>query len=153
PLIHLISSKNRAQEFSTSLTSEVHLSSPHDGIWDADGTIQIDQLQVQRGIKEFHTNEPISIRFEKGNLEAKKFLLRGDNTYLEVSSQKIPKYPITLDLNGKIDIGLLSFLTPFLDDVKGVLALTSKVSMGSSDWDIEGSGFVTQGFIHSAALP
>jgi translocation and assembly module TamB len=153
PLLHLISSKSRAQEFSTNLTGDIDVSSEKNGIWGANGEINIKTLQVQRGIKQFEINEPINIQLTQGHAEIKKFLLRGDNTSLEVSGAKSSKYPISLALNGKIDLGMLSFLTPFLDDMRGILALTSQISFRPQGWDIVGSGFISQTYIRTDVLP
>lgn len=153
PLIHLISSKSRAQEFSTSLSADIDLSSSSNGIWNSTGSFNIRDVRIQRGIKEMRTDSPINIKFDKGNLEVKKFTLRGDNTSLEVNSIKTPGYPFSLALNGKIDLGLVSFLTPFFDDLRGSLAITTQASFGQNKWKLLGSSFITDASIRVAALP
>jgi hypothetical protein len=153
PLIHLISSKSRAQEFPTSLSADIDLSSEKNGIWNSTGSFNIRDIRIQRGIKEMRSDGPIHLKFENGNLDVKKFLLRGDNTSLEASSIKTPGYPFSLALNGKIDLGLISFLTPFFDDLRGSLAITTQASFGQNKWKLLGSAFITDASIRVAALP
>src|SRR5690606_31916042 len=89
PLIHLISSKSRAEEFSTSLSADIDLTS-NKGIWNSNGSIKISELHVQRGIKELKSATPIDIRLKEGKLDVKRFELRGDNTSLEAHSINSP---------------------------------------------------------------
>lgn len=153
PLIHLISSKSRAQEFSTSLTADVNLTSNKNGIWGSTGVINVKDLRIQRGIKEMKSSDPFTLKLQDGKLDLKKLSLRGDNTSLEINSVATPGYPLSLALNGKIDLGLLSFLTPFFDDLKGTLALTTQFSFKPDNWKMLGSAFITNGAIRVNALP
>lgn len=153
PLIHLISSKSRAQEFATSLTADIDLSAPKNGFWNSNGTINIKDLRIQRGIKEMRTYDPVTLKFVGGNLEVKKLGLRGDNTSLEINSVKSSGYPFGLSVNGKIDLGLISFLTPFFDDLRGNLALTTQLFFGQNSWKFLGSAFVTDASVRVDAFP
>src|SRR5690606_39001902 len=112
------------------------------GIWGSTGTAMIRELQVQRGIKEMKAAAPFTLHFNNGTLDVKKFALRGDNTSLEINSIKTPNFPLSLALNGKIDLGLLSFLTPFFDDLRGSLAVTTQFSISPTDWKLLGSAFI-----------
>ncbi len=153
PLIHLISSKSRAQEFTTSLSADIDLSSTKNGFWNSNGNILVRDLRVQRGIKEMRSYEPVNIKFTNGLLEVRKFGLRGDNTSLEINSIKSPGYPFGLGINGKIDLGLVSFLTPFFDDLRGNLAVTTQLSFGQNNWKFLGSAFITDASVRVDAFP
>jgi translocation and assembly module TamB len=153
PLIHLISTKSRAQEFSTSLSADIDISSDKNGFWNSTGLFNIRDIRIQRGIKEMRSDGPIALKFQNGNLDVKKFTLKGDNTSIEASSVKVPGYPLSLALNGKIDLGLISFLTPFFDDLRGSLAVTTQLSFGQDKWKLLGSAFITNASIRVSALP
>lgn len=153
PLIHLISSKSRAQEFTTSLSADIDLSSNKNGFWKSNGSVLIRDIRVQRGIKEMRSTDPINIKFNEGILDVKKFGLKGDNTSLEARSVSTPGYPFSFAVNGKVDLGLLSFMTPFFDDLRGSLALTTQFSFGKNAWKFVGSAFVTNASIRVNALP
>lgn len=153
PLIHLISSKSRAQEFTTSLSADIDLSSSKNGFWNSNGTVHVRDIRIQRGIKEMRSSEPVTLRFVNGNLDVRNLGLRGDNTSLEINSVKSPGYPFGFSINGKVDLGLLSFLTPFFDDLRGNLALTTQLSFGQNNWKFLGSAFVTNASIRVDAFP
>lgn len=152
PLIHLISSKSRAEEFSTTLSADIDLKSDS-GLWSSNGSINIETFQIQRGIKELKNTTPIHLTFKNGNMNVNRFELRGDNTSLEARSLTSPGFPFSFELNGKVDLGLTSFLTPFFDDLRGTLALTTQISLARDKWKFLGSAFVTDGAVRVAALP
>ncbi len=153
PLLYLITSKSRAQEFSTSLSSKIELRSSSNGFWKSNGHILINELSIQRGIKQLSLHNPSEIIFTSGQAKMDRAEFIGDNTSLEISNSRGASAPISLTLNGKVDIGLLSFLTPFLDDLQGGLAITTKVELDQNNWSIGGSGFLNQGIIRTDALP
>lgn len=153
PLIHLISSRSRAAEFSTLLTADINIQSKNDFLWNANGYANIKEFKIQRGSKELHLQQPTNIDLKNGKPLFDRMILTGDNTSLDIFSSEKNQYPVFFNINGKIDLGLLSFLTPFFDDLKGTAALTTQYALNKSGWSLFGSAYLTNGSIRIPDFP
>lgn len=152
PLLSIVSDQNVSSEFNTELSGAIRLESPHDAMWEATGIIDFTEFKLRRGTKELFATRPISVRFDKGKMRINSFQLRGDNTLLEASSKNSNK-KIDFSFNGKLDLSLLSFLTPFFSDIKGVMAISSQIKINPNDLAILGSAFIEDGYIKVTTLP
>src|SRR5207302_114859 len=119
--------QNVTSEFGTELTSNINLESPKNWLWESNGKVDITNFRLRRGTKELFAPKPLQIEFNSGHMKVNTFSLKGDNTLLEVTSINNKKNKINFAINGKIDLSLLSFLTPFFSDVKGIMAISSQI--------------------------
>lgn len=153
PLLTMISNQNLSAEFSTELSSTISLESQKNWLWESNGKVDISNFKLRRGTKELFTPKPISLQFSSGKMKINSFSLRGDNTFLEATTLDNKKNKIGFAINGKMDLSLLSFLTPFLSDLKGIVAISSQVRADPNYFSIIGSSFVEDGYAKLTALP
>lgn len=152
PLLSIVSGQNASSEFNTELSGSIKLESPRNGIWDATGLIDFTEFRLRRGTKELFATRPINIKFDKGKMRINGFQLRGDNTLLEATSNN-SSTKIDFGLNGKLDLSLMSFLTPFFTDIRGVMAISAQIKIAENQMALLGSAFVEDGYIKVKELP
>ncbi len=153
PLFNLISTNVRQQNYDTELTANVKLESASGGYKKSTGVIQIDQLRVRRNALQFQNVDPILVQLDSGGIEVKKFLIRGDNTDLRAESKSTVPGASTVAFGGSVDMSLLSFLTPFLQELRGVLSIKSQIRLLESGLSIQGSAFIDHAYAQMKDFP
>lgn len=153
PLFGLLTNASANKEFETELTSEFDLNSAKGGFWSASGQIRVAKLRIRRGNLELHNPQTSIASFENGRMSLKNFLLQGDNTFLKAEANGSKKDDLGISINGKIEMSLLSFLTPFFSDMRGVLSSAIQLDGTADNPKVIGSAFIDKGFIKLKELP
>lgn len=152
-LFSLVSSTARQQDFETRLSSKIELSSPHGGVWQSTGQVEIQELSMRRGPLRLQSKAPISILFQDGVITTNNFDLEGGNNYLRFESNASTRDRLNANLNANLDMSLLSLFTPFLADLRGQLSLSTHFEGGVFEPKIAGSAFIENGLIRLNEFP
>ncbi len=153
PLFNLISPNVRQQNYDTELTANIKLESASGGYRKSTGRIQVNQFRVARNALQFQNVDPILINLNNGGIDVEKFLIRGDNTELRAESKSSLPGASTVAFGGNVDMSLLSFLTPFLQELRGVLSLKSQIRFVDSQFSIQGSAFIDRAYAQMKDFP
>lgn len=123
-----ISGSEFKKDYETSLTIKSALVSETGNFWDSKGEIRIPRLYVRHGTSQMENKSEVLVKFDEGlvNIENLKFI--GDNTEISVEGQRNKKNNLNLNINGQLDLGLFTFLTPFFKDMRGSLKINSQVA-------------------------
>jgi translocation and assembly module TamB len=153
PLFAAISGTSTRKDFEGRLTSDIEISSPSGGFWNSSGNIKVDKFSLARGNLALRSTEPLSMTMKNGSLHVQKFDLAGDNVFLKVSESPNPMSKVDLQVNGKLDLTLISLLTPFFEDLRGILSFAFNLRAGPSSLDLLGSAYVERGFLKFFEFP
>jgi translocation and assembly module TamB len=152
-LLGIITGNDVKHDYETSVTGSIDLSSAKGGFWNSSGLISFNDFYVRHGTAQMRNNKPISIRFNEGQIAVERLQIDGDNTQLGVTGGKNKKNQLNFNVNGHIDLSLLTFLTPFFKDMSGQLSLSTQIGGTSLAPDLLGSAFISKGFFKLAELP
>jgi len=151
PLFSMISSKQ--QNYDTALTSRINLDSPTGGYKNSSGSIHVDTFFVRRNSLEMSAPKPIDIDVKSGVIRVENFSVQGDNTQLTAVSKPAAPKNSTIQLSGTVDMSLLSFLTPFLQEIRGILSLSTQIKFGENRIQLLGSAYIDKGYVKLKEFP
>jgi len=152
-LMGLLSKDLSTREFSSKLTLEGEFRSQSSGFWGSTGQLKISELSLQRGQLDLKLEGNGTIEMKSGRLVARGIRLRGDNSLIRIQSEELSSEGIDLGISGKIEMGLLYFLTPFLADLSGTMSLSSRMTGNWGDLKVNGSAYIQDGLILTRNLP
>ena len=152
-LFTIFSSTAKKKDFVTSLTSEVKLASRTGGFWKSTGSINVESFLLQRGPLSMTSAGPMSIRFREGVINSKDLYLKGEGTFLKVDILGARRENLNTDINGKVDLSLMSLVTPFLDDLRGKLSMAVKTQGPLTNPTAVGSAFIEEGYVKLGGFP
>lgn len=153
PLFGLISKDASIREFETELTTQINLSSPKGGFWASTGQANINTLKIRRGNLELYNPSPLKIQFDDGRMNIKNFLIQGDNTFLKVAAENSTQSDFNVSVNGKIEMSLVSFLAPFISDLRGILSVAGQLDGNAASPRVIGSAFIEKGHAKLREVP
>jgi len=152
PLFYMISPSVKQLGYETLISTDINLSSESGGYKKSNGKIDVSEFEVRRGTMGLKAKEPLVAIAKSGVIEIKNFVIDGDNTKIVGSSRPAVHGQSQMVFQGNIDIGLLSFLAPFLQEVRGLLTFSSQVQL-SDEAEIQGSAFIEQGYFKLKDFP
>ncbi len=153
PLLAITSDVSRNGDYSTKVSFVTKLESPSNWLWNARGQIDLKNLRIQRGLNELYLENPASILFDKGQMNLKEIVLNGDNTLLKINAKNSRKDNLNIGINGKVETSLISFLTPFLSELRGVLSISADIRGSANNAKIIGSAFIDGAYAQLADFP
>ncbi|MCC6277234.1 MAG: translocation/assembly module TamB domain-containing protein [Oligoflexia bacterium] len=145
--------KNPRRDYETNLTASIDVSNSKGSLWDGRGMAEIKDLYVRRGNSHLRTRNPIKMKFDDGTVTLASTEIEGDQTQLTISGGRSKSDLLNFTANGKIDLSLASFLTPFLKDMSGELSLSTQIAGSSQKPDILGSAFIKNGYFKIEEIP
>ncbi len=147
PLFSTISPTLNANEYQSEFTGIIDLQSESGGFWKSSGTVDLSSFHIKRGDSEGYINQPTKIIFNNGKMNIDSLRFKGNNTSLEIKSVNSSQNNLDLKAMGKIEIGLLAFITPFLSDLRGTLSLNFQMSGTASNPKLRGLAIIQNGFV------
>lgn len=112
----------------------------------SNGDINLDSAIFDSGGVRFETAAPAKVEMARGVLETKRLILSGPRTRLTASG-KLGGSIIALDVDGKIDLGLLEAWSPSVERAGGTLTLNSAVEGSPSNINLVGTGKISGGIL------
>jgi len=152
-LLGLIGGANLAGEYSSSLTSSVDLRSEAGDLFKASGKVHVDALNLKRGTLSLSNNGPIEIESDAGIVRIKNFHLQGPDTNLQIRGENFTADRLNVAVNLQTDMHLLQIFTPFLDDLGGVILVSTTVSGSVAKPEILGTLNTSNAFIKLKGFP
>ncbi|NQZ01971.1 MAG: translocation/assembly module TamB [Bdellovibrionales bacterium] len=152
-LFSLVSETAAKKDFKSKLTTQVSLHSDKGGIWSADGHIIITNFELRQGAQKLENQQPIVVAFNKGRISTKSFYLVGENSFLKLELDRATQTDFRSSMDAKLEMNLLSILTPFFSELRGRLALSVKTQGPIDKPTFFGSSFIDSGFLKLSAFP
>lgn len=152
-LFSFLSESIRQRDIQTSLSAVAKLSAEKGGPTNVSGDLEINELKVRRGSVGIKNSSTIVVGFNQGVVSAKPFLFEGEGGFLKVALNEISAQRLNASANGKLDLSLLTLLTPFLSDLQGRLALNMAFSGRPATPLISGSAYIEQGLVKFRDFP
>ncbi|MGE3975673.1 MAG: translocation/assembly module TamB domain-containing protein, partial [Bdellovibrionales bacterium] len=152
PIFSIISANTRQMGYDTELTANINLSSPRGGYKKASGTIEVSAFRITRNSLSMSISKPIDVRFHEGDVKVESFSIRGDNTQLNATSKSAADGSL-VQFSGYVDMGLLGFLTPFLQEIRGLFSFSSQMKFADSGFGLQGNGFIERGYLKVKDFP
>jgi translocation and assembly module TamB len=154
PFLAFISGNARQQGYDTELTSTIQLEAAQGGIKNSSGRIEVPTARVRRGSLEMGNIQPLRASIKNGIISIDHFFIQGDNTQLTAESKSSPSTKGSqILLTGSVDMSLLAFLTPFLQEMRGVFSISTQIRIDEERAEILGSAFINKGYIKLKEFP
>ncbi len=145
-VLSLVSGSDFKKDYETNVTANVDLSSSSGNFWDSIGRISVPRFFVRHGNSQMENKDPLEIKFNGGNVDIQNFNLQGDNTNIKATGSRDKKDNLKVNVDGNLDLSLLTFLTPFFQDMRGILKINSQVAGHSSKPEFLGNAFIDKGY-------
>ncbi|MES2963328.1 MAG: hypothetical protein V4760_05525, partial [Bdellovibrionota bacterium] len=124
PIFAAIAGPNSRKDYKGNLTAEVDLTSSSGGFWNSNGDAKISNFSLSRGSLALKSVEPVEINMKAGQLRTKNLNLVGDGIFLRVKDSESPVAKLDSQITGKLDLGLIALLTPFFEDLRGLVSFS-----------------------------
>lgn len=116
------------------------------------GQFEIENLALRSNDIKIENNTKMYIKVANGSIRAEDFFLQGGDNFVRLKNSEA-KTPVALASEGKLELSLLSLLTPFFDDLKGNLNFALDLRGTLNDLRLSGSTFVKNGFLRAKTFP
>src|SRR5262249_48442923 len=126
-LLEILGGSNYKRDYETDLTAKANLTSSKGSFWDSTGTVEVEKFFVRHGTTQMQNTRPVLARFDNGQVNVEKIQIEGDNTQLSLAGTKNKNDTLNFNVNGRIDLSLLTFLTPFFKDMTGLLSVSTQI--------------------------
>ena len=146
PLFSLLGINTLQAGFSSKLSADVELNANQGGFWRSSGQVSLQKIEIERGNKSLRNQEPWSMSATNGVFSAKKLLLTGQDNRLEIQLSPSGQQNINSLVRGSLDLALISFAIPFVDDLRGSLSFDTKITGSTQQLDYSGTAFLKEGF-------
>ncbi len=153
PIFAALAGRGARKDFDGRLTSTLRLESPSGGFWNASGSMLIQKFVLRRGALQMVAPEPLAISMENGSIQVQNLFLEGDGTFLRVVNSPNAVAKSDLQVNGKLDLSLMSLLTPFFEELRGLLSFAFNLRAGPENTAVLGSVYVDKGFLKLFDFP
>ncbi len=143
----------RASNYLTTMTGDFEFEFPKNNWRLFSGHLLVNELRLKNGRAEMAATKPISLTATKGLIQTHDFEISGTDTYARLRSSAQQPGQIGLLLEGKIDLGLATLFTPFLDELRGQTQFSLTLN-GPIDHPIfAGTSFIQDGLIKLKNFP
>ncbi|MEK6554520.1 MAG: translocation/assembly module TamB domain-containing protein, partial [Bdellovibrionota bacterium] len=143
----------RAITHHTELTAEVSLEGPRPEANVTSGFVKIDKLIIRNGNSEIASEKPITLDIKNGMLADREFTVSGGSNYFKFTSNKSSLDHLDVKVDGRLDLLLVSILTPFLDDLRGNISINVGINGPITSPNLMGSLVVQDGFVRIKNFP
>lgn len=154
PLFAAIAGPSSRKDYEGHLTTQMEFAAPNGGFWNSTGQAAIEKLSLARGALKLENPKPMFVTMKAGEMRMKDVALSGENIFLNAQQDPNPTSKMDLMVNGKVDLGLLALMTPFFEDLRGLLSFKLQVKGGESKpTQLLGSAYIEKGYIKFFDFP
>ncbi|HRK06659.1 MAG TPA: translocation/assembly module TamB domain-containing protein [Pseudobdellovibrionaceae bacterium] len=155
PIFAAIAGPASRKDFEAELSGVVDLQAPRGGLWASTGKIDLSRIRLSRGPISIANVDPIRAQIRDGVFDVQSFELKGDETFVKIENRPgtTREAKLDIDVQTKIDLSLFSILTPFFEELRGLLSSKVSIKAGPDRGDIIGTAYVERGFIKFPAFP
>jgi translocation and assembly module TamB len=160
PLFSALSGSPNRKDYEGHLNAKIQLNSNAGGFWNSNGWIDINDIYLTRGQLTLRSKEPLGFAFKNGRIRVRKFQLWGNNdVFFKLINGQNSDAKLDMQVNGKLDLGLISLITPFFEELRGILSFAFNLrSQGAADGpptrvELLGSAYVDKGYLKFFDFP
>lgn len=153
PLFAAIAGPNSRKDYQGRLSAEVDLSALTGGFWNATGEAKISNFSLSRGALALKSTAPIEVAMKNGQIRTKDLKLSGDGIFLEATDSPTPVAKLDTQFKGKLDLGLIALLTPFFEDLRGLVSFSVNLRGGDRPGEVLGSAYLEKGYLKFFDFP
>lgn len=153
PVFSIFSDSLRGGHYQTQFTGLLDLEIPNKAPQSFSGELKIQDLLLRSGKTEMKIPHPVSLTAQNGLITAQNFEILGDNTYVRLQSKSATTKSLGLHLDGRVDLTLASLITPFLDDIRGLLSFSISLSGPFERPVLAGSSYIENGVFRLKNFP
>jgi translocation and assembly module TamB len=118
------------------------------------GRLALEQLVMDvGGAYTVHNRGPVVVALQGGKVVVESLEIAGRDTEIALTGTRSPGGEIDLEVQGKVDLNLLSHLTKEVQNPAGILRFKSKVTGTDTDPSLLGNGELVDGRIGFEAFP
>lgn len=152
-LLAVLGGSNIGNEYESSISADIDLTSPNSKMQNASGLIKVKELSLKRGQLSLQNPDPMIVKFTNGKINLEKFRLLGPGCNIQISGDDFSLDKLQVNANVKTDLRLFQVFLPFLDDLGGPLELSSSLSGPYNKPQILGSGHLSGGLVKLKGFP
>ena len=153
PIFAAIAGPGSRKDYEGRMTADVDLASTTGGFWNATGTAKIGNFSLSRGALALKSQGPIEISMKDGFVKTQNLSLAGEGIFLKALDHVDPVAKLDLQVTAKLDLGLFALLTPFFEDLRGLLSLSVNLRGGDRPAEILGSAYLEKGYLKFFDFP
>lgn len=152
-LLGLLGGSNLVGDYDSSLTADIDLQSESGEFLKSSGDISIKQLYLKRAVNSLRNPQTIDVKFDKGLISAKNFVLEGGDNRIEIKGTNFTADNLNLSATANVELRLLHMFLPFLEDIGGTAKLSAGVTGSLRKPEILGNLSLNNGFVKIKGFP
>ncbi len=152
-LFALIGGTNLLNDYQTSLTGTIDLSSERGGFSNASGKAKIDRFQLKRGSLSLENRGPMELNMKDGTSSLSNFKLLGEGSSFEIKGNQFTTDDLRLSIESNANLRLFHIFVPFMEEFGGLGKISANVSGPFTRPQILGSAKVESGFAKLKGFP
>jgi len=153
PLFALIGGNTTRRDYEAKVTGLVNLAAERGGPLRATGQISVPSFYLRHGNILMRSPEPWEVEFQDGRIRIGSLKVIGDATQLTVLGERDGSGQLGFNVNGRVNLNLVTFMTPFFQDMRGDLSLSTQIAGTFDRIELLGSAFIDQGYIKLPDVP
>lgn len=153
PLFAAVAGPSSRKDYEGLLSTKIDFASQTGGFWNSTGEASIEKFSLARGSLKLENTGPMSLSMRGGHMKTQNLVLSGENTFLNIAESANPVSKMDLQVNGKIDLGLIALMTPFFEDLRGLLAFKLQLRGGDTPAQLLGSAYIEKGYLKFFDFP
>ncbi len=152
-LFSLVSKSANQMDFETKLTMEAKLHSDSGGFWNSSGLVEVKDIRLRHGAESMQNSGPMKLIFNKGTITSDNFSIAAGENFMKLHVSSFARDHLNADLNGKMDLSLLSLALPFISDLRGKLAMSVDLKGSVDKPFLSGSAFIEKAYVKLRDFP
>lgn len=153
PILGLLNPEVDRLNYRGVLSGGISLQSPDGDLWKSSGSISLERFLLFRDEVGFENKAPIAIKIKDGVADGNDLVLEGPGAFVKTTLNRFSAQNLESQTNGKVDLSLLAFATPFLEDIQGTLSVAFKTGGHKNKPEILGSIFLEEGYFKLPKFP
>ncbi len=152
-LLSLLGAGNLVNDYDSSLTSEIDLTSESGSLSQATGLVSIKDFFLKRANLNLRNSQPIEIRMNNGKISLKDFDLKGPRNQLHLKGENFTTDNLNVNLAANVELRLLHMFLPALEDVGGEVKTTATFTGPAQNPKVLGNLTLNNGYIKIKGFP
>lgn len=151
-LFSAFSDSLRVNTYEANLRGQFSFNGSKSNINDLTGKLEVDSLSLKSSNIKIENTQPMGLTLNNGRITPDNFYLEGDGNYIRLNSSKA-NTPVALAAEGKLEMTLLSVLTPFFDDLKGLLNFNLDLRGKLNELEFSGNTYIKDAYLKLKQFP
>ncbi len=153
PLFSVFSAKNEREGYKANIIGKLSVEYDLNNPMSSKVDLNVQKFLLARGILDIKNKNPMSLYYGKDGLSLRNFELTGNGSNILWTAGNPRAKQIALHTRGNVNLALISFLTPFLTDVRGNFNFQSTLNIKANSFEAIGDAKVSEGFAKLTEFP